>query len=154
MEITDEQIVEAIKNTSTMSAAAALINMPFMTFRYRAKKLNVYRPNQSRKGIARSSDEYVSITIPLKEILSGLHPTYQTNNLKRRLIKEGIKEERCEGESCNITNVWNGKKLVLHLDHIDGNSNNHKLNNLRLLCPNCHSQTETFSGKSSKKNKK
>lgn len=46
-----------------------------------------------------------------------------------------------------MANVWNGKPLMLQLDHIDGNHQNHVISNLRFICPNCHSQTETFSGK-------
>ena len=42
---------------------------------------------------------------------------------------------------------WNGKKLVFQLDHINGKRNDHRLENLRWLCPNCHSQTETYCGK-------
>lgn len=45
---------------------------------------------------------------------------------------------------CKLSPEWNGKKLVLQLDHIDGNSDNNTPSNLQLLCPNCHSQTETF----------
>lgn len=48
---------------------------------------------------------------------------------------------------CPVTNIWNGKPIVLQLDHRDGNNLNHNLTNLRWLCPNCHSQTSTFSGK-------
>lgn len=50
--------------------------------------------------------------------------------------------EKCK--SCELKAEWNGKKLVLQLDHIDGNSDNNHPSNLQLLCPNCHSQTETF----------
>lgn len=49
--------------------------------------------------------------------------------------------------SCGISSEWNGKKLSLQLDHIDGNSDNNSLSNLRILCPNCHSQTETYGSK-------
>ena len=52
---------------------------------------------------------------------------------------------------CGIKDVWNNKKLSLQLDHINGDSNDNRLENLRFLCPNCHSQTENFAGKSCKK---
>lgn len=150
--VSEEQIIEAIKKSTNMSEAARLVNMPFMTFRKKSQKLGLYKPNQSRKGVKRLSSEYKQVTIPLDEILNGLHPFYKTYNLKNRLIKEGLKSEKCEGENCNVNSIWNGKLLKLHLDHIDGNSENHKLNNLRILCPNCHSQTDTYAGKNVIKN--
>lgn len=82
--------------------------------------------------------------IDLAEILEGKHPEYQTFKLHKRLLKEGIKEHKCE--ICGNT-MWNGEKIPLQLDHIDGNPHNHLLNNLRMLCPNCHAQTETYCGK-------
>lgn len=48
---------------------------------------------------------------------------------------------------CGVGETWNGKQLVLQLDHINGVYNDHRIENLRLLCPNCHSQTSTFCGK-------
>lgn len=52
---------------------------------------------------------------------------------------------------CNEKNIWNGKPLVLQLDHIDGNNMNNERENLRMICPNCHSQTDTFTSKNIKK---
>lgn len=51
---------------------------------------------------------------------------------------------------CNQGEIWNGKDLTLQVDHIDGDSDNNKPNNLRLLCPNCHTQTPTFSTRQKK----
>ncbi len=65
---------------------------------------------------------------------------------KKHLLKQ--KEYKCE--HCALSE-WNGKKIVLEIDHIDGNRTNNSLSNLRLLCPNCHSQTETFRYKNVKK---
>lgn len=88
--------------------------------------------------------------IPIEEILEGFHPTFRTYNLKLRLIKEGVKEYKCE--ECGLIE-WRGNSITLDLDHINGISTDHRLENLRLLCPNCHSQTPTFKGRNNKRNK-
>ncbi len=60
------------------------------------------------------------------------------------LIRDGIKKPQCE--ICHITH-WQGKKTPLELHHIDGNRNNWTLNNLQILCPNCHAQTSNYCSK-------
>lgn len=67
------------------------------------------------------------------------------HNLKRRILASGLKKYECE--ECGNSGEWNNKVLVLQLDHINGIYNDNRVENLRFLCPNCHSQTETFSGK-------
>lgn len=74
---------------------------------------------------------------------------HKSQNLKRRLIQEGYKEDKCE--ICGQTNIWNGKTLVLQVDHINGDHYDNRLENLRIVCPNCHTQTDTFASKKSKK---
>lgn len=71
-----------------------------------------------------------------------------THRLRLRLIKQGLKEHKCE--NCQLTE-WQGKPIPLELDHIDGNKEHNELSNLRVLCCNCHAQTETWRGRKLKK---
>lgn len=67
----------------------------------------------------------------------------KTDHTRKRILLE-IKEYKCE--VCNLS-TWCNKKIPLELDHIDGNSDNNDMSNLRLICCNCHAQTETYKGK-------
>jgi DNA-binding CsgD family transcriptional regulator len=66
------------------------------------------------------------------------------HHLKRRLIAAGALEDRCAG--CDIRE-WRGSPLSLALHHVNGDGRDNRLENLQLLCPNCHSQTENFAGR-------
>lgn len=69
--------------------------------------------------------------------------TYNPSHLKEKIMKLGILPNKCA--TCDGPPEWKGKPLVMVLDHINGKSNDHRKENLRLLCPNCNSQTSTFS---------
>ena len=71
--------------------------------------------------------------------------------IKNRIIKNELLKYECS--VCRNDGNWNGIKLSLHLDHINGVNNDNRICNLRFLCPNCHSQTDTYGGKSNKKEK-
>jgi DNA-binding transcriptional ArsR family regulator len=84
---------------------------------------------------------------PLEELLvagrriQGIH-------LKKRLIRAGLKEDRCE--ECGI-DEWCGQPLPAALHHINGDVYDNRLENIQLLCPNCHSQTENFAGRNARR---
>lgn len=76
--------------------------------------------------------------MPIDELLARRR---NRSHLKLRLIGAGLKEPRCE--ECGISE-WLGRPLSLALHHVNGDGNDNRLENLRLLCPNCHSQTDNY----------
>jgi hypothetical protein len=85
---------------------------------------------------------------PISEILTE-NSSFARCHLKRRLYDEGLKKRECE--ICGQTEEWMGKKMSLILDHINGVSNDNRLENLRIVCPNCNSTLDTHCGKNIKK---
>jgi hypothetical protein len=81
---------------------------------------------------------------PLEEILVENSP-YSRTDVKRRLLRDGIKEQRCE--LCGQNEVWRGKKMSMILDHINGVRDDHRLENLRMICPNCAATLDTHCGR-------
>jgi hypothetical protein len=132
--VSDDKIKEIFEKDITLHKAAAKLDMTTVTLWRRAKKL----------GLKWSEKKISFNRVSVWEIIEGLHPHFQTFKLKHKLLEEGIMENVCD--ECGITE-WNGRPLNMQLDHKDGNSHNHKLENLRMICPNCHAQTETFCGK-------
>lgn len=77
------------------------------------------------------------------------HSTYLgTSYLKNRILQDNLIEYKCA--FCENTGEWLNQKLILQLDHINGTHDDNRLENLRFLCPNCHSITDTYAGKNKK----
>jgi hypothetical protein len=110
--------------------------------RIKLDNLNIEMLKKKREEKIRQSS--IKKKIPLSKIMIE-NSSYGTNHLKSRLIKEGVLEYYCEG--CGNKGEWMGRKITLQLEHKNGKSRDHRLENLCFLCPNCHSQTDTYSGK-------
>ena len=137
------EFIKTCDESLTMAQASSKLGLHFNTFKKYAIKFGCYKPNPSGKGMSKN----VKPKIEIDQILSGNHPEFQTFKLKNRLLKEGLIENVCS--VCAIRD-WNNMPLNMELDHIDGNRTNHSLDNLRMLCPNCHAQTDTYRSKNRK----
>jgi 5-methylcytosine-specific restriction endonuclease McrA len=95
--------------------------------------------------------EFQKLKLTLQECLENVfiqNSTYNRISAKRYILRYNLMPYECV--ECKLKGEWNGKSLVLQIDHKDGVSNNHILDNLQWICPNCHSQTPTFSGRRKK----
>lgn len=98
--------------------------------------------------VGRSFKKYNNTGIPKKWLSEFLceNSTGNSSYIKRKLLEWGVKEYKCENPKCGISE-WHGEDIVLELHHINGNHYDNRLENLVLLCPNCHSQTTNFCAK-------
>jgi len=87
----------------------------------------------------------------LKDILVK-NSKYSKTHLKDRLYKENLLKPECS--ICGQKGTWLGKKISLILDHINGVNNDNRIENLRIVCPNCNATLSTFCGRNKKNNKK
>lgn len=138
--ISEKLLKQVIAETPTMRSAALKLGLSFNSFKRLAIKYGCYQPNQGGKGVKKGKR---STTAKTEDILTGKYPKYQTYQLKKRLINEGYFKDECQ--ICG----WNQKPIgakytPCELHHKDGNPHNHRLDNLIILCPNCHSITDTY----------
>ena len=148
----ESQLVKAVANNTTVSDVLRELGLKIFSRNYKT----VYRyvdklclDTSHWKGQAHGMGISVQKSFPLKDVMVQ-NSTYGRTHLKRRLIKEGLLEYKCT--ECGNDGWWRGKPVALILDHINGISNDHRLENLRFLCPMCNAQTDTFCGKNIKYN--
>jgi len=147
-DFSDEEFVKITQTCQTMAQASKLLGMSYKSFRKKAIELNCFNPNQSGKGTKKNMP-----SISTEDILAGKYPSYQTYKLKKRLIEEGYLEDKCS--ICGWDKKPEGAKYTpCELDHINGNPTDHRLENLRIICPNCHSLTKTYRFRRGKTNEK
>lgn len=150
---TKEKFIDAVKSSFSVAQTLRKLGLKvtganYKGFYLRVEALNIDTSHFTGRAHLKGKSHSWSPRIPIDEILVENSSYISSNNLKKRLIKESLLLNRCH--ICGI-NSWLERPLVLHLDHINGKNRDNRLENLRLLCPNCHSQTPTYAGKSRKK---
>lgn len=152
-ECTDEQFVELIKNSTNISEVLFKLGYSvkgnswgFSQVRQRMDDLNIPMSSFKGKSAAIEKSKQSSLTA---ETLFKENCKHNRNCLRRFIINNNVLPYKCA--ICGISE-WNGKTLSLELDHINGVNNDNRLENLRFLCPNCHSQTTTYGSRNQQKN--
>lgn len=152
-ELTDEQFVEMIKNSTNISEvlfklgySVAGNSWGFAQVRKRMTDLGL---DQSLfKGKSAMAAKLQSIKLSAKDLLKS-NCKHNRNITRRYIISNKLLPYKCA--ICGLSE-WNGKTLSLELDHINGINDDNRLENLRFLCPNCHSQTTTYGSRNQQRN--
>lgn len=143
-QVSDEQFREIVASSNTYSDCLRALGLGTKggsstdILKRRISELNCSTEHFGRKGSSYQAKH------ALIDILVENSTYANISSLKRRLVREGVLEYKCA--VCGI-NEWLGQEISLQLDHINGINNDHRVENLRFLCPNCHSQTNTYGGR-------
>lgn len=143
---TDEQFAEAVRTSRSIRQVLIKIGLKPMGGNYSScmnhiKLLELDMSHFTQSGWSKGMK--IGPKRPLKEYLDNQHPI-QSHKLRQRLLVENVLEKKCS--CCGLT-TWMNQDVPLELDHIDGNHDNNRLENLRMLCPNCHALTPNYRGK-------
>lgn len=141
-------VIDLIKESSSISEVCRKLNICVTNGNFITIKNIITKYDIDVSHFKRIANHESIKKIPTEEILVS-NSSYPSTRLKERLFNEGYKERVCE--ICGISD-WMNQKIVLQLHHKDGNRWNNLLENVQILCPNCHSMTDNYSGKNIKKN--
>lgn len=146
----DDQLIEAVNDSISYAQVLKKLNLKpaggnYETLKHNIERLNLdishFKGQAWNKGIRYKN---FSKSQPLETILIENSTYCSTYRLKLRLLAEHLKEPKCE---CCGNTEWLGKPIALELHHINGISSDLRLENLQILCPNCHAQTDNYRGK-------
>lgn len=152
--LSDEEFKQLVKTSKSMSELLRHFGMEnkggnYKTCKKRIDELKIDNSHFLSKTQSSNWTRRVSKEDFIKKLIE--QSSYNRTHLKKYLLKFNIIKYECT--KCKNNGVWENKKLTLQLEHKNGISNDNRIQNLTFLCPNCHSQTNTFAGRSLKKNK-
>lgn len=153
---TDEQFVDAVKQSFSMAQTLRSLGLSATGANYKLAKLRIRKMGIDNSHFTgqhhmKGRKNTWTKSIPLNKILIENSEYSSTSSLKKRLLKDGLLDYKCY--NCGLTE-WLGKSLSLQLEHKSGDNTDNRIDNLTLLCPNCHSQTKTFAGRNQKRKRK
>lgn len=145
---TKEEYEIAIKNAKSIAQALRNLGIKDRGGNYRIIKnaINKYQIDTSHftgQGWNVNLKFNPNTKIKTEDLLVE-NSNYNSYKLKKRLLSEGYKEKKCE--CCGLTE-WQGKEMPLELHHINGNNTDNRIENLEILCPNCHALTDNYRGR-------
>jgi len=143
---TKEEFIESVKSSISIRQCLKKLGLApkggnYRTFHRYVKKLSI--DISHFKGQGWNKGQNFGPKRPIEDYLSNKFKT-SSHSLRKRLVKENYFEHKCY--KCNHTR-WNNEPIPLELEHKDGDHSNNNLDNLTLLCPNCHAQTSTYRGR-------
>lgn len=145
-----EELIDAVSKSSSMRILLISLGLKeaggsHSNMKQKLERLNIDTSHWTGQGWNKGLKDPYKVYVPSSYYLYKNGPKINSVRLKEKCISEGLLDNVCY--ECGLCPEWEGNPLVLHLDHINGDKYDNRLENLRILCPNCHSQTVTFSGK-------
>lgn len=149
---TDEQLRSAVKTSRSIRQVLGKLGLAqaggnYTSIANQIERLQLDSSHFLGRGYRKGTTIPMVPKRPLSEVLVK-NSSYQSYKLKKRLVDEGILEWKCG--SCDLT-TWLETDIPLELHHKNGLKSDNRIENLQLLCPNCHALTDTYRAKNSKK---
>lgn len=150
---TDAQLVDKVSRSKSLTDTLKMFGLPtgggsYTSMRRRIDKLGIDTSHWTGQSWRRGKDAITDSRVLTKHSRDNIFSKESPYN--RAYVRKLVRDNELIPYNCSICGIgdtWNGRPLTLQLDHINGVNNDNRLTNLRWLCPNCHSQTETFCSK-------
>jgi hypothetical protein len=142
-EYTKEELTETIKCCKNYTQVLRTLKISKHYHNYIKKFIN-----NNTIAITHFKQQQISKPRTIEEIMIKNAESYSSKSVKNYLLKNKLVNNECS--ICKIPPIWNNNPLTLQLDHINGDHYDNSVENLRLICPNCHTQTDTYTGRNTR----